>query len=63
MNMKVAILFLFSIAAFFVFLPATASAQRDYFTAEEVELIRDAQKIDDRMALLKGLLAKYSGRA
>ena len=54
--MKVAILFLFSIAASFVFLPATASAQRDYFTAEEVELIRDAQKIDDRMALLTKII-------
>ena len=54
--MKFAILFFASIAASFIFLPSTASAQRDYFTAEEIELIRDAQKIDDRMDLLAKII-------
>ena len=35
-----------------VFLPSAAIAQRDYFTAEEVELIRDAQEIDQRIDVL-----------
>jgi len=30
----------------------TVSAQRDYFTAEEVELIRNAQEIDERINVL-----------
>src|SRR2546423_15415764 len=30
----------------------TAFAQRDYFTPEEVEMIRDAQQIDQRVDLL-----------
>src|SRR5688572_29450379 len=33
-------------------LVTTASAQRDYFTPEEVELIRDAQQIDERIEVL-----------
>lgn len=37
-------------------LPSAASAQRDYFTAEEIEMIRDAQRIDDRMALLTKII-------
>ena len=35
-----------------IFLPAPASAQRDYFTPEEIELIRDAQQIDRRIDVL-----------
>ena len=45
-----------AIGVAFVILPPTASAQRDYFTAEEVELIRDAQKIDDRINLLTKII-------
>jgi hypothetical protein len=30
----------------------TASAQRDYFTPEEIEIIRDAQQIDNRVDVL-----------
>ena len=33
-------------------LPATILCQRDYFTPEEVELIRDAQQIDRRVDVL-----------
>ena len=33
-------------------LAVTASAQRDYFTPEEVELIRDAQEIDHRIDVI-----------
>jgi hypothetical protein len=36
----------------FVFLPLSAKAQRDYFTPEEIELIRDAQEIDRRIDVL-----------
>ncbi len=33
-------------------MPYTVAAQRDYFTPEEVELIRDAQQIDRRIDVL-----------
>jgi hypothetical protein len=37
----------------FLFLPATADAQkRDYLTDEEIELVRDAQQIDLRIGVL-----------
>jgi hypothetical protein len=36
----------------FAALAASAAAQRDFFTAEEIELIRDAQQIDLRIAVL-----------
>jgi hypothetical protein len=49
-------LFLFVIAVFAMFLPSPAAAQRDYFTAEEIELIRDAQKIDDRIDVLTKII-------
>jgi acyl-CoA reductase-like NAD-dependent aldehyde dehydrogenase len=35
---------------------SNATAQRDYFTPEEIELIRDAQKIDDRMSTLTKII-------
>lgn len=35
-----------------LFLPSGVVAQRDYFTPEEVELIRDAQQIDERIDIL-----------
>ena len=38
--------------AVLLFLPATIFCQRDYFTPEEVEIIRDAQQIDKRVDVL-----------
>jgi len=35
-----------------LFLPAKTVCQRDYFTPEEVEIIRDAQQIDSRVNVL-----------
>src|SRR4051794_33944299 len=43
------------VAAAFVcglFLATNGFAQRDYFTDEEVELVRDAQQIDQRISVL-----------
>lgn len=40
-----------SFAALLV-LAATATAQRDYLSAEEIELVRDAQQIDNRIEIL-----------
>ena len=42
----------FSLFTFHFSLSAPVSAQRDYFTPEEVELIRDAQEIDKRIDVL-----------
>lgn len=50
--MKNAVLFLFLVGISAIFSTAMAQAQRDYFTNEEIELIRDAQKIDDRIDVL-----------
>lgn len=51
------IFLLFVLAVFASFLlPSTAMAQRDYFTPEEIELIRDTQKIDERMTLLTKII-------
>lgn len=41
-----------AIVASITFFSSVASAQRDYFTAEEIELIRDAQEIDHRIDVL-----------
>ncbi len=46
------ILIALAIVASIAFIPSVASAQRDYFTAEEIELIRDAQEIDHRIDVL-----------
>ena len=54
--MKNAVFFLFVIAFAAMFLPTEAVGQRDYFTAEEIELIRDAQKIDDRIDVLTKII-------
>lgn len=54
--MRPAFLFFVVIAAMFAFFPSTAMAQRDYFTAEEIELVRDAQRIDDRINLLTKII-------
>ncbi|MFL6374610.1 MAG: hypothetical protein ACJ73D_08100 [Pyrinomonadaceae bacterium] len=40
------------VAAALLFFPAKTFCQRDYFTPEEVELIRDAQQLDQRMNVL-----------
>ena len=54
--MKNAVLFLLLVGFATALLPAKAVAQRDYFTPEEIELIRDAQKIDDRMDILTKII-------
>ena len=46
------IFILFSVAGFLALGPSTAMGQRDYLTAEEVEIIRDAQQIDQRIEML-----------
>jgi len=43
---------LLAAVAVLLFLPATTFCQRDYFTPEEVEIIRDAQQIDKRVDAL-----------
>lgn len=48
--------FIFAIVLAFLAAPSFVSAQRDYFTAEEIEMIRDAQKIDDRINLLTKII-------
>lgn len=52
---SLSILVLFS-AFLLVILAAPAAAQRDYFTPEEIELVRDTQKIDDRITLLTKII-------
>ncbi len=54
--MRHAFLFIFVFGILTIFFPATGAAQRDYFTPEEIELIRDAQKIDDRMEVLTKII-------
>ncbi len=44
--------YFFAAALLLTILPSLAAAQRDYFTPEEVELIRDAQEIDRRIEVL-----------
>ena len=51
-NLKNRYLIYIAAAAFITLLPVLASAQRDYFTPEEIELIRDAQEIDARIDVL-----------
>src|SRR5258706_9122451 len=50
--MKTAILFGLALGSMAAFLPQSILAQRDYFTPDEVELIRDAQAIDRRIDVL-----------
>jgi len=45
------LVFLAAFAAL-LFLPAKTLCQRDYFTPEEIEIIRDAQQIDQRVNVL-----------
>ncbi len=54
--MKHFALFLFVTGLAAMFLPSQAFAQRDYFTAEEIELIRDAQEIDKRIEILTRII-------
>lgn len=54
--MRFSALFFLSLIAIGLVFSSDAIAQRDYFTPEEVELIRDAQKIDDRMATLTKII-------
>jgi hypothetical protein len=49
-------LFAFAVLAILFALTGAASAQRDYFTLEEVELIRDAQQLDNRIKLLTKII-------
>ncbi len=48
--------FIFAVVLAFLAAPSFVSAQRDYFTPEEVELIREAQKIDERINLLTKII-------
>lgn len=50
--MKFAIIIVFAVSSLVLFSPAATLAQRDYFTNEEIELIRDAQEIDHRIDVL-----------
>lgn len=50
--MKTSYVLLAALALSAIFLPSQTAAQRDYFTAEEIELVRDAQEIDLRMQVL-----------
>jgi len=50
--MKAAIIFALLIGLPMLFLASPVCAQRDYFTPEEVELIREAQQIDQRIDIL-----------
>ena len=51
--MKSSIFYILAVAAIFTFFGTSADAQRrDYLTDEEIEIIRDAQEIDLRIAVL-----------
>ena len=50
--MRTAIPIVFMLVLSAIFMPTPTLAQRDYFTPEEVELIRDAQAIDRRIDVL-----------
>jgi hypothetical protein len=54
--MKSAFFLSCAIVFWFIAFPQTAAAQRDYFTAQEIEMIRDAQRIDDRINLLTKII-------
>jgi hypothetical protein len=51
--MKAVFVLLFTIGVSLLVLPAASTAQtRDFLTDDEIELVRDAQQIDDRVAVL-----------
>jgi hypothetical protein len=51
--MKAVLFLLFTIGISMIVFPAVEAAQtRDYLTDDEIELVRDAQQIDDRVAVL-----------
>ena len=54
--MKLLNLLAFAAFAVVCAMPSSASAQRDYFTAEEIEMIRDTQQLDNRMKLLTKII-------
>jgi hypothetical protein len=54
--MKILSLLVFAAVTVVCAMPAAASAQRDYFTAEEIELIRDTQQLDNRVKLLTKII-------
>lgn len=54
--MKTLILLFVAAAAFTFAMPHDALGQRDYFTPEEIEMIRDAQQIDKRTTLLTKII-------
>lgn len=47
---------LLALVAALLFFPAKTLCQRDYFTPEEVEVIRDAQQIDQRINVLTHII-------
>lgn len=59
--MKSALFLSCAIVFCFIAFPQTAAAQRDYFTAQEIEMIRDAQRIDDRINLLTKIIDRRFG--
>lgn len=54
--MKSLALLIISAAAFFFLAARDARAQRDYFTPEEIEMIRDTQQLDNRTMLLTKII-------
>lgn len=54
--MRTAFLLMFAAIVAVAALPSSASAQRDYFTLEEIEMIRDAQQLDNRITLLTKII-------
>ena len=62
--MRPAFLFFVVIAAMFAFFPSTAMAQRDYFTAEEIEIaMRFLRTVAERAPSLGSALAEEEARA
>jgi hypothetical protein len=54
--MKALILLVFAVPGVIAAGPSAVNAQRDYFTAEEIEMIRDAQQLDNRIKLLTKII-------
>ncbi|MBK9215494.1 MAG: hypothetical protein IPM59_07820 [Chloracidobacterium sp.] len=54
--MKTPIILIISAAVFACITARGALAQRDYFTAEEIEMIRDTQQLDNRTMLLTKII-------
>lgn len=54
--MKILALLVISVVALTCLTARDALAQRDYFTAEEIEMIRDTQQLDNRTMLLTKII-------